>query len=123
MICGVVNSRNEVGFAIPIRDSGGVEHIFEVMLDTGFAGTLSLPTKVIAVLGLPWKSKTTFGLANGQTHEFENYAATIMWDGKPHSIVIQAIDNVPLLGTGLLFGHDLRVQFRDGGVAEIEAVP
>jgi clan AA aspartic protease len=123
MICGTVNARNEITLSLPVCDSVGAEHIFQVMLDTGFAGTLSLPTPVISALGLAWKSKTTFGLANGQYHAFDNYAATILWDGKPLNTMIQAIDNVPLLGTALLTGHELRVRFVDGGNAEIELVP
>jgi len=123
MIRGTVNARIEVVFSVAIRDAAGGDHDFEMLLDTGFAGWLSLPSPVISVLGLPWQSRTYFALANGQPIWFENYKATIVWDGSPRTVLIQAIDNVPLLGTGLLAGHDLRVRFRDGGVAEIEAVP
>jgi clan AA aspartic protease len=123
MMCGIVNARNEIVFSVAIRDAAGNDHDFEVLLDTGFAGAVSLPHPVISVMGLPWYSRTRFVLANGHAIWFENYQATMIWDGRPRTILIQAIDNVPLLGTGLLFGHDLRVRFRDGGVAEIEAVP
>jgi hypothetical protein len=55
--------------------------------------------------------------------QFDIYTATIIWDGVARPIVIQAIDNVPLLGMALLAGHDLRARVAVGGAVEIEAVP
>ena len=123
MISGIVNARNETTFSFAIQDTTGKYHDFETLLDTGFAGTLSLPLPVISVLGLRWHSQTRFLLANDQSIWFDNYQATIVWNGTPQAVLIQAIDNVPLLGTNLLVGHELRIRFTNGGPAEIEALP
>jgi clan AA aspartic protease len=123
MISGTVNSRYEIVIPFSIRDSGGQEHSVEAILDTGYNGSLSLPTVVIAALGLPWKSNTTGILADGSMKQFDNYAATIVWDGKPKTILVQAIDNVPLLGLALMIGYDLRARFTINGHVEVEAMP
>ena len=46
-----------------------------------------------------------------------------LWDGVPRQTLVQAIDNVSLLGMSMLVGHDLRVRIQVGGPAEIEVVP
>jgi hypothetical protein len=42
-----------------------------------------------------------------------------MWEDGPRKILVQAIDNVPLLGMRLLAGFDLRIQVVKGGIVEI----
>jgi clan AA aspartic protease len=123
MITGSVNARFEIVIKVPVQDSTRREHEVEAVLDTGFTGSLTLPPSVIANLNLPWRSRSSAVLANGNVVQFDIYTATINWDGVPRSILIQAIDNVPLLGMALLAGHDLRARVAAGGVVEIEAVP
>jgi hypothetical protein len=55
--------------------------------------------------------------------EFDIYAATVIWDGKPRRILVQSIDTTPLIGMELLFGYDLRVRVVTGGSVQIEAIP
>jgi clan AA aspartic protease len=123
MITGVVNSRHEILIRLPVRDSRGREQEVETILDTGFTGSLTLPTAVTAGLGLSWRSRSYAVLANGSIEPFDLYAATVIWDGTPRPILVQAIDAAPLLGMALLVGHDLRARVVDGGVVQIEVVP
>jgi len=62
-------------------------------------------------------------LANGNVEQFDIHVATVIWDGIPRPILVQAIDNIPLLGMALLVGYDLRIRVTVGGRVEIEAVP
>jgi clan AA aspartic protease len=123
MISGTVNARHEIVIKLPVLNSAALEHEIDAILDTGFTGSLTLPPSLIASLGLPWRSRSSAILANGKVQQFDIYAATVIWDGVPRQILIQAIDNEPLLGMVLLVGFDLRARVRFGGSAQIEAIP
>jgi clan AA aspartic protease len=121
MIIGTVNARREAIITLVIRNPAGEEQRIESILDTGLIGSLTLPPLLISSLGLPRRSRSSAILANGQIEEFNIHAGTIVWDGAPRPILIQAVDNVPLLGMALLANHDLRVRVATGGIVEIEA--
>jgi clan AA aspartic protease len=123
MITGTVNGRLEIVIRLPVRDSAGREQEVEAILDTGFTGSLTLPPSLIGGLGLPWRSRSSAILANGNIEPFDVYAATVIWDGVARPILVQAIDNPPLLGMALLRGYDLRTRVIVGGSVQIEAVP
>jgi clan AA aspartic protease len=123
MMTGTVNARYEMIIKLPVRDSTGQQQEIEAVLDSGFTGSLRLPPSLIASLGLPWRSRSSAILANGRLEEIDIHAGTIIWDGVSRPILIQALDNVPLLGMALLLGHDLRARVTVGGIVQIEAVP
>ena len=54
MISGTMTSLFEMVIELPVRDSTGTIREIEVVIDTGFTGSLSLPRSVIASLGRPW---------------------------------------------------------------------
>jgi clan AA aspartic protease len=123
VILGTVNSRLEILIRIPIFDAAAQEQEVEAILDTGFTGSLTLPSTVITGLGLPWRSRANAVLANGTVEPFEIYAATVLWDGMARPILVQAIDTAPLLGMALLNGYDLRARVIVGGGVQVEAIP
>ena len=53
------------------------------LLDTGFAGYLTLPPEVIRHLDLIPAGRATGELANGAQFEFNSYFATVSWHGRP----------------------------------------
>ena len=116
MISGSVNARHEILIRVPVHDAAAREQQVEAILDTGFTGSLTLPPALIASLGLPWRSL-------GSVEQFDVYAATVVWDGTPRRVLVQAIDAAPLLGMALLVGYDLRARVIDGGAVAIEAIP
>ena len=123
MITGTVNGRLEIVIRLPVRDPAGQEREVEAILDTGFTGSLTLPPSLIGSLGLPWRSRSSAILANGNVEQFDVYSATVIWDGVPRPILVQAIDNPALLGMALLVGYDLQARVIVGGKVQIEAVP
>jgi len=123
MITGTVNSRYEMVIKLAVRNSAGQDQEVEAVLDSGFTGSLTLPPSIMASLGLAWRSRSSAILANGNVVQFDIHSATIIWDGMARPILIQAIDNVPLIGMALLVGFDLRARVRVGGVVQIEAAP
>jgi clan AA aspartic protease len=123
MIAGRVNDRHEIVIELPVHVSTGQEHRIEAVLDTGFTGSLTLPPSLIESMDLPWRSRSSAILANGNVAEFDIHIASVVWDGNVRPILIQAIENVPLLGMAMLVGYDLPARVIVGGSVEIEAVP
>jgi clan AA aspartic protease len=120
MITGVVNPRREATLRLSVRNANGQEREVEVILDTGFSGSMTLPSSVIAALGLPFRSRGRAILADGSKTEFDIHAATLVWDGALRNILVEAADTDPLIGMGLLYGHDIHIQAVDGGPVTIQ---
>jgi predicted aspartyl protease len=58
-------------------------------------------------------------LANGSEGTFDIHVATIVWDGMPRSILVEAVDVNPLVGMRLLAGYDIRLTASPGGIIQI----
>jgi clan AA aspartic protease len=123
MITGVVNAQTEATIRLPVRAADGREQEIEAVLDTGFNGSLTLPPAVIAGLGLQWRTRGLVMLANGTEDHCDIYGATVIWDGKPRNILVEAADTDPLVGMALLYGYDLHMQVIEGGRVIIEPLP
>jgi predicted aspartyl protease len=48
------------------------------------------------------------------------HAASVLWDGEARDILVIATGRRPLLGTALLDGQELVIQFTEGGLVTIE---
>ncbi len=120
---GVVNADLEALLGLGIRDAGGQDHNVEAVIDTGFNGFLTLPPALIATLGLPWLYRQQGQLADGSFQVFEVYAVTLIWDGQPRTVEVEAADAQPLIGMSLMEGHELRVHVTPNGAVTITAVP
>lgn len=59
-------------------------------------------------------------LADGSEQECDVYAATVIWDGQPRRVPVDAAETDPLVGMPLLNGSDLYMQVRAGGRVAIE---
>lgn len=123
MIIGIVNAFAEATFNLPIQDADGTEQQVTVIIDTGYDGSLTLPLSLINALGLPFRSRGVAVLADGSEAQFNTYAATVIWDGQPRSILADAANTDPLIGMSLLYGHDIHRQAVDGGRVTVERLP
>lgn len=86
-------------------------------IDTAFNGTLVIPHADIARLGLRKATAMEATLADGSIIELETYTCYLEWFGTIRRT--QAIANdgkMPLLGTMLLAGHVLTVDYKGGGL-------
>jgi clan AA aspartic protease len=123
MITGLVNAYREPIIRLTVRGSSGQELELEAVIDTGFNGSLSLPTALIATLGLAWRRRGRALLADGSESIFDIYEATVVWDGQPRRIAVDAADTDPLVGMSLLYGYELVIQAIDGGNVTIKELP
>ena len=91
----------------------------ECVIDTGFAGFLTLPIDAILALNLPFIRRMPVNLADNSTIFVEVFAATILWKVGELELEVLATRMRPLLGTLLLEGCELNIRCTEGDVVEI----
>ena len=122
MITGTVNASHEATIRFAVRGPNGQEQEVEGIIDTGFTGFLTLNTSHLSALELTWLGREQGILADGSVHLFDVYRATLIWDGQPRVVAVTATDFEPLIGMGMLHGHELRIQVVENGAVAIEAL-
>jgi clan AA aspartic protease len=123
MITGTVAPSLHPCVRFDVQAIDGSFRTVEAAVDTGFTDYVSLPEPTVALLGLRWLHQDQILIGNGIAFAFDVHAATIIWNGQPRVVRVMAGGPLPLVGTALLRGHDLRVRFEVGGPVEIEPIP
>jgi clan AA aspartic protease len=123
MITGYVTPRHEAMVTLEVCGPGGHAQQVEALIDTGFDGFLTLPTAAIRAFALPFLDIQEAILADGSSAFCNTYQATVLWDGQPRVVEVQAVEGIPLLGMAMLAGNTLTIQVVDGGRVTIEALP
>jgi clan AA aspartic protease len=123
MITGVVNANREATIRLLVRGPQGYQQEIEAIIDTGFTGFLTLPPPLVTTLGLAWLCRQPGILADGRVEYFDVYVATVIWDGQPRPVEIEAADTEPLVGMSLLEHYALRIDILHGGSVTITALP
>jgi clan AA aspartic protease len=123
MITGVVTPFYEATIRLIVRGPTGQHQVMDAVIDTGFDGTLSLPLATITALGLPWRRRGRALLADGTESVFDIYEATVIWDGTPRRVAVDAADIDPLVGMRLLQDYELNIQAVVDGQVRITALP
>ena len=108
----IVNMQPIIGVIFRLPGRPDIE--LEFVMDTGFAGALTLPPNAVAALGLPYREKRIMNLADDSPLEVETHTADIVWDGREYLAPVQAMGRRPLLGMLLLEGHHLNADFEEG---------
>ena len=121
MIAGVVNAAYEAVVTLPLRGPAGQTQEIEAVIDTGYNGFLTLPTAMVAELGLPFLGPSRATLANGAVETFDVHDATVLWDGQLRDIEADATGATPLIGMLLLDRHNLNIDVERGGSVIIQA--
>lgn len=111
---GFVDDKLRALIRLPVSaSSDGERQEIDVWIDTAFNGTLALPQKRIAELAFAKESSAEAILADGHTVELETFACFFDWFGNSYATQIVANDGeYPLLGTMLLDGHRLDIDFQ-----------
>jgi len=122
MITGAVNSNLEAIVRLLVNGIDGNSVEIEAAVDTGFTGSLTLPTDMVSSLGLPWLGREQGILGDGRLGLFDIYAATVAWNENDRIVDTVAAGAQPLIGMGLVHGHELSIQAVEGGAVRIEAL-
>jgi clan AA aspartic protease len=123
MITGTVNADIEAVIQLVVVGPTRQQRTIDGVIDSGFSGDLTLPTAVIAWLGLTWLGREPGILADGSTDLFDVYSAVVLWDGSSRSVEVEAADTQPLVGMNLLHRHSLYMEIVDGGPVQIRPLP
>ncbi len=97
----------------------GVPARVEAMVDSGFAGYLSLKPDVVDALKLRRTRSEKAYLADGRSTTCDMYRVQVDWQGHLRTVEVASLDGHPLIGMGLLQGSELRMMVADAGVIEI----
>jgi len=114
----VKNGRATVNviFRLPNQPDFSIEFV----IDTGFTDYLCLPQAAVALLGLPYLYDIYANLADNSSVTIPLHQAVIIWNGEEREVNVLATGRRPLLGTGLLQGYELNIQFTEGGLVTID---
>jgi clan AA aspartic protease len=110
-----VNSDLEATIRLIVRGADGHKRRITAVIDTGFDGWLSLPSAVIADLGLNWDRQSYVILADGSEVLFDMYLGVVVWNRRRRLIAIDEAETTPLVGTALLADFAMTARFRPRG--------
>ena len=110
---GFVDDELRALLPVPVTASrDGDRREMLVWIDTAFNGGPVIPRKQIAKLGLVKESSAEAILADGNCVELETFSCFFDWFGNSYETQIVANDgHYPLLGTMLLDGHRLAIDY------------
>lgn len=123
MIAGVVNEFLEATVDLTVRGPGGREERLEFVVDTGFAGNISLHSAVAAALELPFVGVASVRLADGRVIPSAICEAQLLWNGTVREVWVDIADNVPMLGMRMLAGHGVQMHVVPEGEVRISPLP
>ena len=116
---GHVDSSGRVLLAVTVRPSDvAAGRQIQVWIDTGFNGDLVLPQHLIEDLALPHSGTVKAILADGSEVTLKTHSCLIDWFGQQRHLEVVANESeYPLLGVGLLLGHELSISYRSGEIS------
>lgn len=120
MVTGSVNALLDATIRLSVSGPTGQQLEINAVVDTGFSGFLTLPLSSVASLGLPWICRLPGILADGNVDLFDVHAGTVIWDGQPRTVEVEAANCEPLLGMSLLHRHRLQVDVVSQGLVKVE---
>jgi clan AA aspartic protease len=115
MIVGAVNTYREAVISLKVQGPDGQEQEIEAIVDTGFNGSLTLPSALITALELPFRSRGRAIMADGRENLFDIHKAKVIWEGRARPISVHAAETDPLVGMALVYGYELTIQVVEGG--------
>ncbi|MEM9214395.1 MAG: clan AA aspartic protease [Cyanobacteria bacterium P01_F01_bin.150] len=121
MMQGYVNKNYEAVISVTLKNGANLKSV-NAVIDTGFTGFLSLPSSMIAELGLSWKYRDRGTLGDGSETLFDVYDAQVIWDGQYQQIEVNAAETDPLLGMRLLKGYRLQLDTVVDGLVLIRSL-
>lgn len=119
---GHLNADGEPALPVHIAGPAGALEI-DAVVDTGFNGELTLPRPQIEALGLPEAAVTEVTLADGRVRDVPMYEAEAEFAASTREIFVTEAPTTPLVGTGLLWGFSLYIEFQVDGTVEVDSLP
>jgi clan AA aspartic protease len=122
MIYGRLIERKAIAPVI-FRLPGQPDFSLDFVIDTGFNGYLTLPVQAVSAMNLPLYSSTPIKLADGSEALSAIHLATVVWDDVEKVVLVLASGYKPLLGTAMMEGYHLEIDFEDNSLVSLEKIP
>ncbi len=123
MIQGIVTEDLEAWVDLAIAGDEQPAVGFSALVDTGFSGCLTLPQAVLEKFHAKPMFQVNVTLADGSEIVADLFELTVLWDGQPLTIEVDAAETEPLIGMALLAGHDLQMRVVPDGEVTITPIP
>lgn len=104
---------------IAIAGDAQIFEELEAVVDTGATDWLTLPESIVRELGLRLTSTRYVSQAHGPPIQANVYGVWVLWHGRMRRVFAEA-GNETLIGTDLLAGCRLAIDWWDGGEVVIE---
>jgi len=111
----VTRDGREAAIDLVLRGPPGGDETIRAVIDTGFDGSLTVESGLVARLGLLRRGRQRGVLADGQAVGLEVYEAIVEWDGRTRRVLASLTQGAPLVGMALLRGYELTVQVTPDG--------
>jgi clan AA aspartic protease len=110
MIIGRVNENLEAVISLSVVKTNNDIREIEAVVDTGYSGYFSLSFELISELNLSRIGQAQLTLADGTIINSNVYEATILWEGQPRIIQVDAFESSILVGMSLLKNCDFNMR-------------
>ena len=122
MTSGRVISTKKPLVHLQFLDNIGELHTIPLVLDTGFTGQVSLPTRYVDRLGLSMRISTRGHLANGEFIDIPTGYATTVWQGNRRRARVLQLGTEPLLGMEFIWNHRITIDAVPNGPVTINPI-
>jgi clan AA aspartic protease len=123
VIHGVVNANLEATIPLHVVSPNGLRQEITAIIDTGYNGALSLPHATVIALALMPSAPRMVTLGDASQRVLDFYTANLHWGGQVRRIRSLCVEGSPLVGTVLLQGYKLEVDFTPGGAVALTPLP
>lgn len=118
-MAGFFTTDGEPALSVHVAGPSGTLDV-DAVIDTGFNGECTLPREQIDTLGLPKATVTEVTLADGRVCDVPLYEAQALLAGVTRDVFVAEAPTMPLIGTGLLQGFSLHIEFQAEGTIRVE---
>ena len=123
MMTGTVTANREIVIPLEVIASGEAPTILQVIVDTGFNGYVTLPSKVLKSLGAAPVGTRRVELGDGKIVDLQVYLVTVNWRGREREVLALHAESTPLMGMSLLWGSRVTFDAQSNGVVTIDSIP
>ena len=123
MMTGRVTALREATLRLKVIGPDQRQQAGDAVLDTGFNGSLTLPSHVVRTPRLPFVGHRRVTLGDGSIVVLDLYLATVPWHEQEREVLVLQADGGPLMGMALLYGSRVVLHVVDDGDVLIEPWP
>ena len=123
MMTGVVTANREATIRLVVAGPGQRQEAIEGVIDTAFNGFLTLPSRVVRALNLPFVGNRRAMLGDERSVVLDIYLATVMWNEEEREVLVLQAEGGPLIGMSLLYGYRVILNVVENGDVIIDTLP